>query len=515
MIFRSPWPDIELPSCSICDTILGTANQHGDKPAVIEGDAGRTLTYRQLSEGTDRVAAGLSRAGLQPRQPLAVVLPNCIDFVLAWFGALRAGAWVVPINPLYTPAEMQTQIRDSGARYAVTIPECAAALEAVVDHVFVTDGNWNEILQCNAPPPDVCPNPDDLAAMPYSSGTTGKPKGVMLTHRNIIANIRQLDAIDWVRQEDVVVNIFPLYHAAGLNGSLNAFLAAGATLVLMRRFDLQLYLTLIERYCATFLGGPPPLILALTKSPAWDKFRLNSLKGAGCGAAPLGAELHEAFEQRTGLLLRQVWGMSEATAAISVSPNDRATRKFGSCGYLLPSSEAQVVDTVSLKPLGVGETGEIWVRGPQLMHGYWKQPEATAQTLPGDSWMRTGDIGYFDSDGCVFLVDRLKELIKYKAFQVAPAELEDVIQSHPSVLDAAVIGAPDEAAGEIPMAFVVKKTGTTLDAGELMQYVAARVAPYKKIRAVEFVTEIPKSSAGKILRRVLKDRLGAQRAAGR
>lgn len=513
MIFRSPWPDIEVPSCSVCDAVLGTASQLADKPAVIEGDTGRTLTYQQLIDGANRVAAGLARAGLQPRQPLAVILPNCIDFALAWFGALRAGAWVVPINPLYTPAEMATQIRDSGARYAVTVPECAAALDTVVDHAFVIDGNWNELLQCTTPPPPVHARPEDLAAMPYSSGTTGRPKGVILTHRNIIANIRQLDAIDWVGREDVIVNMFPLYHAAGLNGTLNAFLAAGATVVLMRRFDLQLYLALNERYCATFLGCPPPVILALTKSPGCAEFRFNHLKRAGCGAAPLGAELHEAFEKRTGVLLGQAWGMSEATVVVSVTPNDPAKRKFGSCGYLLPSVEAQVVDPVSLKPFGACETGEIWLRGPQLMNGYFNAPEATAQTLVGDGWMRTGDIGYFDSDGCIFLVDRLKEFIKYNAYQIAPAELEDILQSHPAVQDAAVIGAPDEAAGEIPMAFVVKKPGTTLDAGELMQFVAARVAPYKKIRAVEFVSEIPKSPAGKILRRVLKEGLKARHTA--
>lgn len=512
MIFRSPWPDIELPSCSICEAILGTASQQGDKLAVIEGDTGRTLTYRQLIEGGDRVAAGLSSAGLQPRQPFVVALPNCIDFVLAWFGALRAGAYVVPLNPLYTPGEMEHQIRDSGARYLVTVPERAAALEGIVNRVFVTDGNWNEILSCNAPPPDVRLSPDDTAVTPYSSGTTGKPKGVILTHRNILANIRQLDAIDWVRNEDVIVNMFPLYHVAGLNSLLNAFLAAGAAIVLMRRFDPQHYLSLNERYCATFLGCPPPVILALTKSPGCAKFQFNRLRRAVCGAAPLGAELHEAFEKRTGVLLGGVWGMSEATAIISVTPNDPVKRKFGSCGYLLPSGEAQVVHTVSLKPLGVGETGEIWLRGPQLMNGYFNAPEATAQTLLGDGWMRTGDIGYFDSDGCIFIVDRLKEFIKYKAYQVAPAELEDIIQSHPAVLDAAVIGAPDEVAGEIPMAFVVRKEGRALDAAELMHYVAVRVAPYKKIRAVEFVTEIPKSPAGKVLRRVLKGRLRGQRA---
>jgi len=258
------------------------------------------------------------------------------------------------------------------------------------------------------------------------------------------------------------------------------------------------------------VGVPPPVILALTKSPAWDKFQLTSLKRAACGAAPLGAELHEAFEQRTGLLLGQAWGMSEGTAVTSFTPNDPAKRKFGSCGYLLPSCEAQVVDVLSHKRLGVGETGEIWFRGPHTMKGYWNQPAATSDTLVGDGWMRTGDIGYFDSDGCVFLVDRLKELIKYNALQVAPAELEDIIQSHPAVLDAAVVGAPDPAAGEIPMAFVVRKEGLPLDAEELMQYVAARVAPHKKIRAVEFIQQIPKSPSGKILRRVLRDRVRAQ-----
>ncbi len=510
MIFRSPWPDIEPPCGSVCDAMLGRVREFGKKPAVIEGETGRTLTYLQLVHDAERVAAGLACAGLQPGQPVALVLPNSIEFVLAWYGALLAGGWVVPISPLYTPVEMEFQIRDTGARFLITIPDRAAATESAVDHLFVTGRNWNELLECNAPPPDVRPSPDDLAAMPYSSGTTGKPKGVMLTHANILTNIRQLEAVAWVRPEDVTVNIFPLYHAAGLIGTLNTFLAMGATIVLMHRFDLQTYLTLTEQYSATFLGAPPPVILALTKSPAWDKFRLNSLTRAACGAAPLGAELHEAFEQRTGLLLGQAWGMSEGTAVASVTPNDPAKRKFGSCGYLLPSCEAQVVDVVSHKPLGLGETGEIWLRGQHIMKGYWNQPAATSDTLVGDGWMRTGDIGYFDSDNCVFLVDRLKELIKYNALQVAPAELEDIIQSHPAVVDAAVIGAPDPATGEIPMAFIVRKEGCALDAEELMQYVAARVAPHKKIRAVEFIQEIPKSPAGKILRRVLKERLRAQ-----
>ena len=491
MIFQSPWPPLDLPACSICDAVLGGAGQLGEKPAVIEGDTGRILSYRQLAEGADRVAASLARAGVRPREPIAVTLPNSIDFVLAWYGALRAGCWVVPINPLYTASEMEHQIRDSGAR-------------------FIVDGARNELLECEDPPPDVRPSASDMAALLYSSGTGGRPKGVILTHGNVVANMRQLYAADWCRREDVVVGMMPLYHAAGLNGFLNAFLGIGATVVLMRKFEMEGWLALNERYRATVAGFPPPVILALTKSALWDQFQLGSLERACCGAAPLGADLQEAFEQRTGVVLAQMWGMTEGTCSIAMDSRDRARRKLGSCGQLMPSCEARVVDVASGAELGIGEVGEMWLRGPHIMQGYWNQPAATAETLLDDGWMRTGDLGYVDADGYVFLVDRLKELIKYNGFQVAPAELEDIIQSHPAVMDAAVIGTPDESAGEIPTAFVVLKQGATLDAAELMQYVAARVAPYKKVRAVEFIDQIPKSPTGKILRRVLRERVRAR-----
>ncbi|HTR39542.1 MAG TPA: AMP-binding protein [Bryobacteraceae bacterium] len=511
MIFRSPWPDIEPALDSVCDAVLGAARQFGNKPAIIEGDTGRTLSYQDLVERSEHVAAGLASAGLRPGQALALALPNSIEFVLTWYGTLRAGGWVVPINPLYTAAETEVQIRDSGARFAVTVPERAATLTSLVDHLYVAGGNWSE-LERGLAPPDVRIRPQDLAALPYSSGTTGKPKGVMLTHANIAANIRQQSA-SWPRSDDVLVNIFPLYHAAGLNGMLNTFLCAGATIVLMRRFDLANYLALSERYGATILGAPPPVILTLTKSPLWDDFRLDPLRRGLCGAAPLGAELHESFERRTGVSLGQVWGMTEATCGIASALNAPGQRKFGSCGHLLPSCEAKVVDVSSQQLLGSGEAGEIWLRGPNIMKGYWNQPDATSDTLAPDGWMRTGDIGYFDADGCVFLVDRVKELIKYNALQVAPAELEDVIQSHPAVSDAAVVGAPDPSAGEIPIAFIVRKEGAVLEAEELMQYVAARVAPHKKIRGVRFVQQIPKSPTGKILRRVLKEQVHAELAA--
>jgi acyl-CoA synthetase (AMP-forming)/AMP-acid ligase II len=509
LIFRSPWPEIAVPDITIPEAILPRAAKRGDKPAIIEAETGATLTYRALAERAERAAAGMARAGVKPGDAVAIALPNCIDFVLAWYGALRAGAWVVPMNPLYTPAEMEHLIHDSGARHLVTVPERSEALASAVDNVWTIGSTWDALLDNSEAPPAISTSPDDLAVLPYSSGTTGKPKGVMLTHRNVIANILQVQQAGDCQADDVIVNMMPLYHAAGLNYMLNPLMLSGGTVVLMQRFDLETYLGLLERYRSTSIGGPPPVILAVVKSPLWERFRLGGLRYALCGAAPLGADLQRAFEERTGLLLRQIWGMTEGASGIAVVPIDRARRKFGSCGYMLASSEARVVDTVSQRDLGPGETGELWIRGPNIMQGYWRQPDATADSMPGGGWIRTGDIGYFDEDGCVFLVDRLKELIKYNALQVAPAELEDIVQSHPAVQDAAVVGAPDEQTGEIPMAYVVRKPGATLEAATLMEYVAARVAPYKKIRAVEFIDQIPKSPAGKILRRVLKERARA------
>ena len=385
MIFASPWPPLQHAPACVADAVLGAARQFGDKPALIEGETGRTLSYRQLVHGAERVAAGLAQAGLEPGQPLALALPNSIDFALAFFGAMRAGAWVVPINPVYTPAEMEHQIHDSGARFLVTVPERAADLAPTVDAVFEIGGRWNELLECGGVAPEVRPSSNGLAMLPYSSGTTGKPKGVMLTHANVLANLHQFTAAMGLKHHDVLVNVFPLYHVAGLNCILNAHLAVGATVVLMRRFHLEGWLALIGQYRATAILIPPPVVLAIVKSPSWDRFRLDSVQRAGCGAAPLGADLQKAFEDRTGLVLRQIWGMTEATALISADVTERAGRKLGSCGYLAPSIEARVVDVATLQELAPQETGEIWVRGPNIMQGYWKQPAAATDT--SERWL--------------------------------------------------------------------------------------------------------------------------------
>jgi acyl-CoA synthetase (AMP-forming)/AMP-acid ligase II len=329
MIFRSPWPPLQDTDASLIDVVLGAARRHGDKPALIEGESGRSISYRELADGVERVGAGLALAGLRPGQALAVALPNSIEFALAWFGALRAGAWVVPINPIYTAAEIRHQVHDSGARFLVTLPERSGELAGAAENVFDTGSRWDELLQCDMPVPPLHVSADDLAVLPYSSGTTGTPKGVVLTHANILANVQQFITTFAVRAEDVLVNVFPLYHVAGLNGVLNSHLAAGATIVLTRRFDLPRWLTLIERYRGTCILIPPPVVVGIAKSDSWDRHRLESVMKAACGAAPLGADMQKAFEDRTGLVLQQIWGMTEASAVVSVDAADRKDRKPG------------------------------------------------------------------------------------------------------------------------------------------------------------------------------------------
>jgi acyl-CoA synthetase (AMP-forming)/AMP-acid ligase II len=339
--------------------------------------------------------------------------------------------------------------------------------------------------------------------MPYSSGTTGLPKGVTLTHYNLVANICQTQALFPIELERVIA-VLPFYHIYGLTVLLNISLHRGDTIITMPRFDLEQFLQLMQQHKVTRAYLVPPIVLALAKHPLVSKYDLSGLLSVNSGAAPLGDNIEQACADRLGCFVAQGYGLTETSPVISTTPIDPALRRGGSAGLLIPNTECKVVDPGSGKELDANEQGEIWVRGPQIMKGYLNQPEATAAMLGSDGWLHTGDIGYVDGDGYLFVVDRLKELIKYKGFQVAPAELESLLLKHPAVADAAVIPHPDLEAGEVPKAFVVMKGAATAD--ELMAFVNEQVAPYKKIRMVETVTEIPKSAAGKILRRTLIER---------
>jgi acyl-CoA synthetase (AMP-forming)/AMP-acid ligase II len=496
MIHRSPEPDIEIPDVTLTEHVVDPAGARGEHPAIIDGATGETTTYADFAAKADAVAAGLQSRGIGKGEVVGLIGPNSAEWGIAYFGILRAGAVVTPMNPLLTAEEIGRQVDNSGAKL-------------VIDDApgFVAEA------PADAKPEEVEVDPQDLAVLPYSSGTTGMMKGVMLSHRNLVANIEQAWNSMPLGNDDVLVGVLPFFHIYGQTVVLNLGLAKGSTIVTMPRFDLDQFLDVIERYGATWLHVAPPVILALATAPQVEGRDLSNIKLVISGAAPLDADLARRAEERIGAPIRQGYGLTELSP---VSHKSRLARveetPRGSVGALIPNTEARLVDPETGEDVPEGEQGEIWVRGPQVMKGYLNNPEATAETLTEEGWLRTGDIGRVDEDGFFYVVDRLKELIKYKGYQVPPAELEAVLVSHPKVSDAGVIAMRTEAGEEAPMGCVV--TDSEVEPAELLDYVAERVAPYKKLRRIEFVEEIPKSASGKILRRVLREEHGAAKAAG-
>jgi acyl-CoA synthetase (AMP-forming)/AMP-acid ligase II len=521
MIFRSPYPEVAIPDAALTPFVFEHAARRGAKPAVVDAATGQGFTYAQLDAAVRRAAAGLGARGYRKGDVLAILSPNVPEYAVAFHGAALAGLTATTINPLGTAGEIAKQLADSRARGLVAHPSLSdtaaeAARAAGVGELFVFGeggaGGAEPFARLyeregDAPAAEIDPRAD-VVALPYSSGTTGLPKGVMLTHRNLVANLCQIEPLDIVREEDTALCVLPLFHIYGLAVIMNLSLRVGATIVMMPRFDFGEYLTNLERHRVTVAHVVPPIVLALAKQPAVGGRDLSRLRLLFSGAAPLGAELTRACSERLGCAVRQGYGMTESSPAVHITPADTASAKPGSVGVCVPGTEAKIVDVETGAELGAGREGEICVRGPQVMKGYLNCPEETARTVDAEGWLHTGDIGYADEEGHFFVVDRAKELIKYKGFQVAPAELEALLLTHPAVADAAVVPSADEEAGEVPKAFVVLKPGSPLSAGdapgELMSYVAARVAPHKKIRRVELTDQIPKSPSGKILRRLLK-----------
>ena len=515
MTYRSPFPTIDIPIRALHDVLLERVDQWPDKPALIDGPTGRTLTYLQLRGAVRAVSAGLAARGFAKGDIFAIFSPNLPEYAVAFFGVSMAGGAVTTMNPLYTAEEVHRQLADSGAKFLLTIPQfLETAREGAqgtnVEELFVFGEAEGATpfasLLAGSDPPEVEIDPrEDLVALPYSSGTTGMPKGVMLTHFNMVANLSQIDAVEGIDTEAVLIGILPFYHIYGMTVIMNAALRAGATVVTMPRFDLEQFLGLIQQYKVTTGYLVPPIVLALAKHPVVDQFDISSLNNVMSGAAPLPESVARGAAARNNMVVRQGYGLTESSPVTHTNPKSRELR-MTSVGTSLPNTEWRIVDIESGQDAAEGELGEVWVRGPQVMKGYLHNAEATRHMIDTDGWLHTGDIGKADADDYLYVVDRLKELIKYKGFPIAPAELEAAVQSHPAVADAAVIPSPDEEAGEVPKAFVVLRPGAQATADDIMAHVAQHVAPHKKVRRVEFIDAIPKVPSGKILRRQLVER---------
>ncbi|KAL2652451.1 hypothetical protein R1flu_020579 [Riccia fluitans] len=497
--------------------------QNWENVALVDSITGGKVTYGELKTRVLSISSGLAQKGVKKGDVVMICMPNSIHWPVLFHGTLHSGAIVTTCNPLSTFNDISRQAKDSGAAYLITVPELWEKVRGLNLPLVLNDIDGLGVRKpFDGPPPlarlSVLMGADprraprvkfqetDIAVLLYSSGTTGPSKGVILTHLNCVAGVNHSFALrDVVEGIYIVGIIIPLFHVMGLIPVCNYALRRGSQLIIFPKFDLDLMLGAVQRYKITHLGLVPPILVLLAKSPVVDKYDLSSLKLIGYGAAPAG-DVTGVSKRIKDVILRQGYGMTEtAAAATGVRPGDfDFANKYNSCGHLGCYIQAKIVDVSTGKPLPPNQEGELWLRGLHIMAGYWKNEKATAETIDKDGWLHTGDLAKIDDNGFVYIVDRLKELIKYKGFQVAPSELERVILNHPEIMDTAVIPFPDEEAGEIPVAFIVKRTGSTLTAADVIQFVADQVSPYKKVRRVVFISSIPKLESGKLLRRDLK-----------
>lgn len=507
--FHSLYPDVNLPCQSIPLSVASFAlsllpTPLPTNPAFIDSESSRSLTYPEfLSQVRTLAASLLSRLNLSPGDAVVILSPARLEIPVLYFSLLSIGAVPCPSNPFSTPSELSHQIHLVRPKIAFAISAAAPNLPDSLLTILIDSSSFQSLFQSpDSPlPPVPLVRQSDTSAILYSSGTTGRVKGVVLTHRNFIALLAILHSKKLERESPAVgLFIIPVFHVFGFFMLLRTA-ALGQTAVLMERFDFAAMLQAVEKYRVNYIPVSPPLVVTILKSDEAGRRDLSSLETLACGGAPLGREVSERFRARfPAIQIIQGYGLTESTGTVT-TPEE--TDVLGSVGRISVTLEARIVDLDSGGALPPGHRGELWLRGPTIMKGYIGDDEATSSILNPEGWLKTGDLCYFNEDGFLFIVGRLKELIKYKAYQVPPAELEHILHSHPEIADAAVIPYPDEEAGELPMAFIVRRPGSTISSAAVMDFVAKQVAPYKKIRRVEFVDSIPKSTAGKILRREL------------
>ena len=457
-------------------------------------------TYGELRHDVARLRGGLAGLGLQPGDRVAVLCANNRLFVVSYLAVLGAGCVAVPLNPLSPPAEVAGELAAVGARAAVVGPVAARHFDHDLEHVLLAD-DVERLVAESTPAPLVERKPDDLAVLVFTAGTAGAPKAAMLTHGNLHANIRQAQAVPEraLRPDDVSLGVLPLFHIFGLNVVLGVSLAAGASVVLVERFDPGTALDSVRNHRCTIVAGAPPMWVAwagLTDAPS-DSFA--SVRLALSGAAPLPAAAAEGMRERFGVTVEEGYGLTEASPVVTSS----AGLGTGSIGRPVPGLSVRLVDEDG-DDVPLGDPGEIWVKGPNVFAGYWDNPEATAAALTPDGWLRTGDVGVADEAGTLRLVDRVKDLILVSGFNVYPVEVEEVRRTHPAVQDVAVVGVPHPHHGEAVKAFVVARPGAAVEEDDLIEHCAQRLARYKCPDKVLFVPELTQGLGGKVLRRQLR-----------
>jgi len=526
MPVRSPYPDVEIPEVSLFDFLFRDFGDRVDAPAFLDGGSGAAITYRELTVMVEKIAAALAERGVVAGDVVGIQSPNTPYYAAVFHGVLRANAIVTSANSLYTAGELAHQLVDSGAKLLFTIsPFLDTARKAVAEagmpaeSIIVLDGaegvtSLADLLATTAAPPAQTVGAHDTAVLPYSSGTTGRAKGVILTHRNLVANLAQIAVMGRgkVTPETKILAVLPFFHIYGMTVMMNQGLHARATVVTMPKFDLVEFLRIVSEYKVDRIYIAPPVAVVLAKHPIVDSYDLSCVDVIFSGAAPLDAELGHAMGKRLGATVLQGYGMTELSPVSHGIPDDRPDIDLNSCGFALPNIVCKLVDPETGQEVGPGGRGELWVKGPNVMSGYLNNPEATASTLDDEGYLHTGDVAEVTDEGVFSIVDRVKELIKYKGYQVPPAELEALLLTHEKVADVAVIGVKDAEGEEVPKAFVVKQaSGADLTAEDVMTFVAERISPHKKIRVVEFIDQIPKSASGKILRKDLRARETAAR----
>ena len=514
IIHKSPLPDVEIPDVTITAHVLRHAEALASRVAIRDVAGESSFTFADLKEKIHRLAGGLAARDVGPGTVVGLMAPNIPEYAIVFHGVAVAGAAVTTINPSYGPEEVSHQLNDAGASIIVTVPAFVdTALAAIKDTgvkevVVIGDApaNTTPLDALYAEPIDQVPV--DLTShtvvLPYSSGTTGLPKGVMLTHRNLVANIEQVRHAIRYQDNETALAALPFFHIYGMQVLMNGLLANAVTTVTMPRFDMQEALQTIQDLKVTRFFAVPPIVLGLAHAPIVEEYDTSSLTQVFSGAAPLGAELAMQAAERLGCEVVQGYGMTE------LSPVSHSTVegdfRAGTSGVTISNTECRIVDPDSGEDQPVGERGELWVRGPQVMTGYLNNATATEETIDADGWLHTGDVAIIDEHGHMTIVDRIKELIKYKGFQVAPAELEALLITHPKIADVAVIGVPDDEAGELPKAFVTTVPGQTVTLEEVQALVSEHLVNYKQVRELEILDAIPKSASGKILRKDLRNR---------